>query len=92
MTQDMVLEDKMFRIEFQKIGITPIQVKADSKIHIMAKCKMENGRKRFYYGYSGAQFATIPDQDQVFKVESSSFDQNGSSYDFGQFPYILYAK
>ena len=36
-TQDQLQAENMFEIDFQKLGISPVSVKADIPIHILAK-------------------------------------------------------
>ena len=36
-TQDMLGEDKFFEVDFQKLNVPVVQVKAEEKLHIMAK-------------------------------------------------------
>lgn len=91
LSNDMVEEDNIFYIDFQKIGISPVRVQADTPLHLCAKSTCSNPN-RFNYGYEGYNYQTLPNQDFDFTIEYSSFNQNSTSTDFGQFPYILYAK
>ena len=36
-TQDMLGEDKFFEVDFQKLNVPVVQVKAEEKLHIIAK-------------------------------------------------------
>ena len=83
----------MFMIEFQKIDYDIIDVRAGQKIDIMVKTSRDGQSDvRFNYGYDGYHPENIEGQDHDFDVEYSDHNQNSSSKDFGQFPYILYAK
>ena len=57
----------------------------------MAKVQV-SGPMRFNYGYDGFIAEKIEGQDVDFSVERSDFNQNSTGPDFGQFPYIIYAK
>jgi len=81
-TQDMLGPDNAFEIDFQKLGITPVPVKADSPIHIMAKVQV-SGPMRFNYGYDGYNTDKIEGQDVDFSIERSDFNQNSTGPDFG---------
>lgn len=51
-SQDMLGENNMFEIDFQKIGVTPVAVKGGGALHILARVQM-SGPMRFNYGYDG---------------------------------------
>ena len=78
-TQDMLLEEKFFEVDFQKLDVPVLQVRAREKLHIMAKIEMGGSALRFNYGYSGNTYATIPGQECEFTVDSSEFNSNSSS-------------
>jgi hypothetical protein len=82
--------EEWFEVDFQKIGISPVSVKADSGIEIMAKVKMD-GYMRFHYGYNGYNPEEIEGQDFDFTMDRAE-SSNNTNKDFGQFPFILYAK
>jgi hypothetical protein len=73
----MLGEDKFFEVNFQKLNIPIAQVKADEKLHIMGKIRM-NGAMRFNYGYSGCNYKTIEGQECEFDVSSSEYNNNSS--------------
>lgn len=53
----------------------PIQVRADEKLHILAKCMSpDSAQRRYNYGYSGSNYNNIPDQERDFVVERSDFN------------------
>eukprot|EP00347_Sterkiella_histriomuscorum_P020840 403336264 len=88
--QDMLQEDKLFKIDLQELGIGGVSVKADTLLHLMAKVQMPQSM-RFNYGYDGYSPDTIPGNNPDFTTERSEHNQNSTGQDFGQFPYILYA-
>ena len=88
-TQDM-LEEEIIVVDFQKLDIPIMSVNEGAMLHIMAKVQM-SGPFRFNYGTNGSQPENIEGQDQDFSIEHSSFNQNSTSTDFGQFPFILYS-
>lgn len=51
-TQDKLGEDGQFEIDYQKLGIAPVSVKADTPIHVMARVQL-SAPMRFNYGYDG---------------------------------------
>lgn len=84
-------EENIFYLEFSKLGIPPIKLNAETGIHLCAKSRCVSSN-RFNYGTQGSDFANIADQEPDFLMEYSPHNQNSTSTDFGQFPYILYAK
>eukprot|EP00347_Sterkiella_histriomuscorum_P000151 403376975 len=89
-TQEMVQEDKILKIDFQELGVDTVFVKAESLIHILAKSQPPS-TNRFNYGYEGYNPENIAGNNPHFTTERSDHNQNSTSVDFGQFPYILYA-
>jgi len=71
--QENLGADKFFEIDFQKLNFPTPQVKAEEKLHIMAKIKMD-GPMRFNYGYSGSNYQTIEGQECEFTVNSSEYN------------------
>jgi hypothetical protein len=74
----MLGEDKFFEVDFQKLNVPVVQVKAEEKLHIMAKISMNGSPLRFNYGYSGSNYATIEGQECDFTVNSSEYNSNSS--------------
>lgn len=89
-----LLEDKTQSILFKDLGIKPIKVSADQKIHIIMTVDSDEGDiRRHNYGREGypENYNQI-EQLQDFDVESSVHNNNSTSLSFGQYPYILYSK
>ena len=88
-----MLKDGKYFFLFEKMGVEPVDVAADSKFHIMAKIKMKENDTypRFRYGYSGDNPELITGQAHMFKMEYSSYNNNSTSADWGQFGHIIYS-
>lgn len=86
-------EKKWHTITLNELGVKPIKVLEGTQIHVMAKVTNDNCR-RVFYGYEGYhnKLESIPDQDFDFETEYSSFNDNSTNQDWGQFPFILYSK
>jgi len=70
LTTDMAEGDYFF-IEFQKLGIQPVRVAAETPIHICGKSRCASNN-RFYYGYEGYNYANFEGQDPDFTINYSS--------------------
>ena len=87
-------ETKTHRITVADLGMKPFKVEAGTKITLMIRNNSSDYEiRRCYYGREGnPENYKALDQDQVFEVESSEHNQNGTSSNWGQMPYILYSK
>lgn len=91
---DELQEDKTQRILLKDLGVKPIKMVADQKLHIIVTVDSYEGEiRRHFYGREGyPQDYEKIDQPQDFDVESSRWNNNSTSQSWGQFPYILYSK
>ena len=63
--------------------------------HLHVKVRVnDDDHRRCLYGYDGYEdrLEAIPDQDFDFNTEYSNQNDNSTSADWGQIPYILYSK
>ena len=89
---DKCVEKKWHEINLKELGVKPIKVAEGTKIH----CKIrvtDDDHRRCFYGYSGYKdrYSVIPDQEYDFDMDYSSFNDNSTSADWGQIPFILYS-
>ena len=85
-------EKKWFEVNITKLGFKPIKVMEGQKIHCMAMTRKDDCR-RCFYGYSGYKenYSKIEGQNYDFDTDYSSFNNNSTSGDWGQIPFILYS-
>lgn len=60
LSTDMVEEDGLLYIDFQKMNIAPMRISADTSFHLCAKSKCADNN-RFTYGYDGSNYKQIED-------------------------------
>lgn len=88
-------EREVFLVTMQDLGLKPIKIAADQKLHLVIKIEAyDSETRRHRYGRDGYpdSYRTIEGQDQDFEVENSRFNNNSTSQSWGQFPIILYSK
>jgi len=76
----------------RELGCKPIKCDEGDKIHCKAKV-LDDDQRRVIYGYSGYadRYSKIEGQEYDFDTEYSQHNDNSTSGDWGQIPFILYA-
>lgn len=92
MDADKDPDKKWWTIDIRDVGEKPLKVPEGTHIHV--KCKVTSDEtRRCHYGYNGYKenYNKIENQDYDFDMDYSCFNDNSSSDNWGQFPYILYS-
>lgn len=86
-------EKKWLTFDMRTVGETPIKVPEGQHIHVKVKAKTNDYSRHSHYGYSGYRdtYSKIEDQEYDFDTDYSCFNDNSTSDNWGQFPFILYA-
>ena len=80
------------------MGTKPVKVSDGQNLHVCIKISSVapggNDCRRHNYGYSGYKdrYSVIEGQEYDFDMDYSSHNDNSTSSDWGQIPYILYSK
>lgn len=84
-------EKKWWTIDIRNLGEKPIKVSEGTHIHVKAKVDCDDNR-RCFYGYNGYKdyYSKFEFQEYDFDTDYSCFNDNSSSDNWGQFPFILY--
>lgn len=89
---DIDEENQWHTIDLRELGCKPIKCDEGDKIHCKAKV-LDDDQRRVIYGYSGYadRYSKIEGQEYDFDTEYSQHNDNSTSGDWGQIPFILYA-
>ena len=85
-------EMKWHHINLKDLGVAPIKVSEGQKIDCCMKIK-DDDMRRTWYGRDGYKnrYSTFSDQDYDFDTDYSRYNDNNTSADWGQIPFILYS-
>ena len=85
-----------WEVPLGQIGAKPFKVLTGQWLHCMVMVTSEDSSRNHHYGYcrNRADFESNPEQEYDMEPKDSMFNcmSDAISWDYGQFPYILYCK
>ena len=92
MDADKDPDNNWFTFKLKDVGVPPIKVSEGQEIHCCLKV-MNDDYRRTWYGQGGYKehYSVKQDQEWDFTTGYSDHNDNNTSSDWGQIPFILYS-